>query len=239
MGITVRELVTKLTIKGDAKKKLVEFNRLDQYDKKAFVALAAGAATASTAVVALVNNVTAVGDGIAKTSRAVGVTAREFQRLRFAADRTGVPLVNLKKGLQNIERNLRDAALAAGRGNKSSFAIALEEVGLRLEDLQGLNAEEQIGLMGEALSRVADEGQRVAIAQKLVGEEAGPKFASLLAEGRDGIQKLGDEFERLGFVMDKDALDASESYQDSLTDLRTVLTGVKNAVGIQLIPIVE
>ncbi len=238
-GITVRELVVKLEVKGDAKKKLNEITAATDQVKKAFLAVSAAAVATGAAVFALVDNVTKIGDELAKTSRSTGITAREFQRLSFVADRSGVPIGNMIKGLQNIGRNMRDAALAAGTGQKTGFSIALEEVGLRLEDLTKLGFEDRIGLIGEALSRVADTGRRVALSQKLIGEEAGPKFASLILEGRAGIAKLGDEFERLGFVMDKDALNASEAFQDSMTRLTTVAIGVKNAVGVGLIPVVE
>lgn len=238
-GITVRELIVKLEVKGDAKKKLDEITKATDQAKKAFVAVAAVAVATGAAIFALVNNVTKAGDEIAKTARSTGIAAREFQRLSFVADRSGVPIGNMIKGLQNIGRNMRDAALAAGTGQKTGFSIALEEVGLRLDDLTKLGFEDRIGLIGEALSRVSDEGRRVALSQKLIGEEAGPKFASLILEGRSGIKALGDEFERLGFVLDEDALNASEAFQDSMTRMSTVFTGVQRSVSVKLIPVVE
>ena len=239
MGITVRELVTKLTIGGNATDKLAKFG-LAMNGVKAGLGILVGAVkVASAATIGLVDDVTQLGDTIAKTSRQVGISAKEFQRLSFAAERSGVPMVNLKKGLQNIERNLRDAALAAGKGKGTGFTAALDEVGLSIKDFEGLNAEEKIGLFGEALSQVADEGRRVALSQKLVGEEAGPRFASLLAEGTGGLKALGDEAERLGLVMDGKALKASEAFQDSMTNLRSVVMGLKTTIGVALIPIVK
>ena len=237
--VTVRELVTKLTIGGNAGDKLAKFG-LAMNGVKAGLDLMVGAVrAASAATLGLVDDVTQAGDAIAKTSREVGVTAKQFQRLSFAADRSGVPLQNLKKGLQNIERNLRDATIAAGKGQSTGFSAALAEVGIRLKEFEGLDAEEKIGLLGEALSQVADEGRRVALSQKLVGEEAGPKFASFLAEGTEGIKALGDEAERLGLVMSDDALAASESFQDSMTNMGSVLKGIKTTIGVALIPVVQ
>lgn len=238
-GITVRELVTKLTIGGNASEKLAKFGLAVNGVKAGLDIMVGTLKRATDATFGLVDGVTQAGDAIAKTSRQVGLTARSFQRLSFAADRSGLPLVNLKKGLQNIERNLRDATIAAGKNQQTGFTRALADVGLRLKDLEGLNAEERLGLLGEALSEVADEGRRVALSQKLIGEEAGPMMASLLAEGREGIKALGDEAERLGIVLDDNALSASEAFQDSLTNARAVLQGFKNQLAIGLLPTVK
>jgi len=237
--VTVRELVTKLTIGGNAGDKLAKFG-LAMNGVKAGLGVMVGAVkSASAATLGLVDDVTALGDGIAKTSRQIGISAKSFQRLSFAADRSGAPIQNLKKGLQNIERNLRDASIAAGEGKGTGFSKALAEVGIRLKEFEGLNPEEKLGLIGEALSQVADKGRRVALSQKLVGEEAGPKLASLLAEGTRGIKALGDEAERYGLVMGDKAIAASEKFQDTMANTKAVLTGVKAAIGVALIPIVE
>lgn len=239
MAITVRELVTKLTVKGNAMDKLAKFG-LAVGGVRAGLGIMVGAMKiASRATFGLVDDVTKLGDSVAKTARAVGLGAKEYQRLKFAADRSGIGMRNLDLGLKNIQKSIRDASIAAGKGKKDSFATALNEVGLELKDLKNLNAEEQIGLLGEALSSVADKGRRLALSQELIGERAGPKFASLLAEGTAGIKALGDEAERLGLVLDEDALDASEDFQDSLTNMRATLTGVKNVVGITLLPTIK
>jgi hypothetical protein len=239
MAITVRELVTKLTIGGNASDKLAKFGLAVNGVKAGLDIMVGAVKAASAATLGLVDDVTKVGDEIAKTSRKAGVSAKEFQRLGFSAERSGASMRSLRKGLQNIERNLRDASLAAGKGKSTGFSLALNEVGLRLKDLEGLDAEGKLGLIGDALSSVADQGRKVALSQKLIGERSGPELASLLAEGTSGIKALGDEAERLGLVMDDDALGASEAFQDSMTNLKSVIQGIKTTIGVALIPIVK
>lgn len=237
--ITVRELVTKLTIGGNAGDKLAKFG-LAMNGVKAGLGIMVGVMkVASKATIGLVDDVTKLGDSIAKTANQIGVSGKSLQRLSFAADRSGASFRGLRKGLQNIQKNLRDAEIAAGKGKGTGFTAALAEIGLRFKDLQDLSPEKQLGLLGDALNGVADKGRRMAISQKLLGERSGPNLAALLAEGTAGVKALGDEAERLGLVMGDKALKASEVFQDRMTDLRAVLKGLKTTIGVALIPIVE
>lgn len=237
--ITVRELVTKLTIGGNATDKLARFG-LAMNGVKAGLGIMVGAMKiASRATLGLVDDVTKLGDNVAKTSKQIGISARSLQRLSFASDRSGASMRGLRKGLQNIAKNIRDAEIAAGKGKGTGFTAALAEIGLRFKDLKDLSPEKQLGLLGDALNGVADKGRRMAISQKLLGERSGPNLAALLAEGTAGIKALGDEAERLGLVMGDKALKASEAFQDRMTDLRAVLKGLKTTIGVELIPIVE
>jgi len=237
--ITVRELVTKLTIGGNATDKLARFGLAVNGVKAGLGIMAGVMKVASRATIGLVDDVTTLGDNVAKTSKQIGVSAKSLQRMTFAADRSGASFRGLRKGLQNIQKNLRDAEIAAGKGKGTGFTAALAEIGLRFQDLQDLSPEKQLGLLGDALNDVADKGRRMAISQKLLGERSGPNLAALLAEGTSGIKALGDEAERLGLVMGDKALKASEAFQDRMTDMRAVLKGLKTTIGVALIPIVE
>ncbi len=237
--ITVRELVTKLTIGGNAGDRLAKFG-LQMNGIKAGLGIMVGVMKiASKATLGLVDDVTKMGDSIAKTAGQTGVAAKSLQRLSFTADRSGASMRGLRKGLQNIQKNLRDAEIAAGKGKGTGFTAALAEIGLGFKELQNLSPEKQLGLLGDALNSVADKGRRLALSQKLLGERSGPNLAQLLAEGTEGIKKLGDEAERLGLVMGGKALKASEAFVDRMTDLRAVLKGLKTTIGVALIPIVE
>ncbi len=237
--VTVRELVTKLTIGGNAGDKLAKFGLQMNGIKAGLGVLVGVVKAASAATLGLVDDVTAAGDSIAKTSAKIGITAKSFQRLTFAAERSGASTRSLSKGLQNIQKNLRDAEIAAGKGKGTGFTRALADIGLGFKDLQGLSPEKQLGLIGEALATTADSGERMAQAQKILGEKSGPELAVLLAEGTKGIKALGDEAERLGLVLDDKTVKASAAFQDRMTDVRAVLTGVKNVIGAALIPVVE
>jgi hypothetical protein len=202
---------------------------------KGFAVFAAAATGAALGVFKFVDSVATTGDEIIKTSKKIGTGVEELQRLRFAADRSGADVKKMDLAIKNLSKGMQDMADGSGLLLRN----AIEELGIQLDDLQGLTAEEKIGLIGDAMKEVEDEGQRTALAMNIFGSRAGPELVPLLLEGSKGIKALGDEAERLGLVMGEDAAKQSEVFVDRMTDLKAVLTGVKNTIGVTLIPVVQ
>ena len=202
---------------------------------KAFAIFGAAASAAAFGVFKFVDSVTKAGDDIGKEAKKIGVGTTELQRLRFAADRSGASAKSMSLAIKNSAKQLEDAK----NGGAKLFRDALTEIGVELEEVQGLTAEERLVLFADRLADVGDEGKKTALAMNLFGARAGPELLPLLKEGGAGIRALGDEAEALGLVMDEEGVAASERFQDRLTDLQAVLTGVKNEIGVALIPVVE
>lgn len=199
-------------------------------------AVTAAVTAAGGAVLALTNRVATAGDEIAKTATKFGVTVEELQRLRFAADRSGASVETMTQAVRE-QSKLIDEARQAG---VTPFTMALDRVGLSLEELErATGAEERFGIIADALRAVSNTGERTALSMKLLGEEVGPQLVPLMLEGSRGIRALGDEAERLGLVMSEDAAKASEGFLDTMTNLRARLTGIVNTIGTKLMPLVQ
>ena len=184
----------------------------------------------------LTSGVAASGDEIAKTAKKYGIATDELQRLRFAADRSGASAEKFTLGFSNFSKRLEDGL--GGRGTEG-FADALDTLGVSLSSLQGLSRESQLGVIADSLKGIGDDSQRTALAMELFGRKAGPELVPLLMEGSAGIDALGDEAERLGLVMGKDALDSSEAFMDRMTDFKAVLSGLKNTIGSEMLPVLS
>ena len=234
MGITVRELVTKLTVDdGSATTKLARFGLAVNGITAALNIMVAGLEFAKRATIGLILEISQQADALDKTAASTGLTTQAFQRLGFIAEQTGTPMTNLIKATQNVGRNMRDAALA-GEG-KGSFNIALKQIGLTIEDLVGLDFPTQLGIMADALNKLTDPAQRVALSQKLIGEEAGPKMAALLAGGSAAIQKLTKDFEDLGGATSAANIKAGVDLVGALTSAKTAIALVRLEV-LELAP---
>ena len=151
----------------------------------AFAGLAKGLAAGTAAAVATIPTLIVEQTHLAK---AAGVTVQEFERLSHAASQNGVEAEDLKQGILDLRMGLDDVATGAG-GNA---AEGLKRLGISLRDIQGLSAEDQFGIIADALNKVEDAGERGSLAMRVFGEDGGPKLMTLLSQGSEGIKKLGD-----------------------------------------------
>ncbi|MCK5549330.1 MAG: hypothetical protein KAI41_02240, partial [Hyphomicrobiaceae bacterium] len=202
---------------------------------KALAAVGVAALAAGAAIFKLVDSVTKSADEVVKGSKAAGLGTEAYQRLSFAAKISGTDIKAISIASKTAARGLNDAA-TKGTG---PMVEGLELVGLRIEDVIDLPFEKQLGVFADAISGLDSESEKLAASQLLLGSRSGPQLATLLAEGSAGIEALGDEAARTGGVLGGDALAASAEFQDSITRMKTVIGGVVNTVGIELIPVVE
>ncbi len=202
---------------------------------KAFAAVGVAALAAGAAIFKLVNSVTKAADEVIKGAKVAGIGADEYQRLAFAAKISGADIQQIAVASKTVARGMNDA-VTKGTG---PLIEGLELVGLRIEDVIDLPFEKHLGVFADAISGLDSESEKLAASQLILGGRAGPKLATLLAEGSEGIKALGDEAARTGGVLSGDALAASAEFQDSITRMKTVIGGVVNTVGIELIPVVE
>lgn len=190
--------------------------------------------TAAAFAVDLVTGFASAGDEVAKTARQTDTNAQSFQRLRFAAERSRVSASSLDRSMRTLLVGLSDVR-EKGTG---PAAEALDLLGLSLDDIPTDDAEGALGIIGDALRDLEDPADRAAAAAKLFGARAGVELKLLLDEGSEGIRDLGDQAERLGGVLDDDALTAAENLTDGFTNLQTALGGAKNQIGAALAPAV-
>jgi len=202
---------------------------------KAFAAVGAAAVAASVGIFKMVDSITAAADETVKGAKAAGIQADEYQRLAFAAKISGTNTKALSIASRTISRGFNDAA-TKGTG---PFVEGLELVGLRLEDIAELEFEDRLGVIADAINGLGSESEKLAASQLLLGARAGPQLATLIAEGSEGIKRLGDEAERTGGVLSDEALKSAADFQDEMTRLRTTLGGVANEIGLELAPVVQ
>lgn len=171
--------------------------------------------------------------GVADAAAQIGVETRELQRLHYALEMSGGQAESVNKAILEQNKLMREGATNAA----TPFVKALEEIGLKLETVQNLGAEDRFGRIGESLAQVQDKGRQAALSLALFGGE-GSKILPLALEGRSGIAALGDEAERLGYVLGDDVVAAGSALDDSLQKTQILINGIKNDIGAALMPTV-
>lgn len=163
------------------------------------------------------------GDNIDKMSQKMGMSSGTYQEWDFIMQHCGASIDSLQSGMKTM-------ATAAETGSD-----AFAQLGISQEQIASMSQEDLFSATISALQNVTDETERTYLAGKLLGRgatELGP-LLNMSAEETDAMrQQLHD----LGSVMSNDAVKAAAAYQDSLQNLQTAFTGVKNKLAGEFLP---
>ena len=230
----VRELITRLGFDADDQK-VSRFDRRVANLKKTVVATSAAFVAAAGAAAKLAVDTARYGDEVAKTSRQLGLASEELQEYRFAFDRLGVSQGQADAALERFNRRLGQAREGTGQARDR-----FEDLGISLRDSEGefRGMSDLLPEVADAMSQAEDAAQQAAIAQDFFGRSGG-RLAMALAEGGDEIRDLREEFRLLGGGLTNEQTKAAELFTDSMTNMRTVLSGLRLQIGARLMPIFQ
>jgi len=223
-----------IRIKGDVSQLEKELNRGEKSvrgfgDKirKGFGAIRPALLGAVAAVTAAAGTLTLMGknalqmaDDLGKAADRIGITTEGLQRLRYAADLAGVGNAQFDKALSQLIKRMGEAARGSG-----SLITGLQGVDDQLlANLQNATStEEAFLLIADAIAATEDPAKRAAIANATMGRQ-GILLINTLAQGSEAIKRQGDELQRFGGLLTREAAAAAESFNDSLTELATFVS---------------
>lgn len=184
-------------------------------------ALTAGLAAAATAAAFEFNKVSKEIDNVAKTALLLNVGVNELQQLQFVANKAGVTTQNLNLGLQRMTRRLGEAARGGGEAKG-----ALEALGVDIDKIAKLSADEQFNTIAKALAGVTDESKQLSLAFKFFDSEG----AKIINAIRLGVDDLGADFEELGLGITDSQTKAVQEVSDQFTLLGTITKSIKQNI---------
>lgn len=200
------------------------------------VATAALAATTAATVAGAkaftsgVANVAQYGDNIEKTSQKLGIGVTKFQEWDYVMNIAGTSMNNMTMGMKTMTNQLDNAK------NGSADALAkFEALGLSLEDIQSMSREEIFEASIKGFQNMAESTERAALANDLFGR-SGQELTPLFNMTNEETQKLIETANQYGMVLSEDAVNASATFQDSLTTMRNTMTGLKNSMLSEFLP---
>ncbi|MCB5201730.1 hypothetical protein LH464_04455 [Neorhizobium sp. T786] len=193
---------------------------------------AGGAGVIATAY-GLAKSAADVGAELTEMSGKLGIGAEALQEYRFAAKMSGVEIATFDKGVEKLGIN----AVEASKGNKQ-LAAAFKSLGIRVRGSGGAmrSTEDILDDTMAALSGIEDPLKRNQLAFKLFGK-SGVDLTKMLGDGAEGLRDLREEARRTGNVMSEDAARAGDELGDRVDALVERVTGLKNLLGVQLIPV--
>jgi len=214
---------------GRAEKRLKQFKKEAQDAGKAIGAAFLGFASAASLLVkASIDSF----DATSKLAASVGTTTEALSALTYAADLSGISQEELGSSLSKLAKNSAEAAA----GTKAQ-AAAFDALGVSATNADGSlkNTDVLLGEIADEFAGYADGAAKTALAQEFFGK-SGAKLIPLLNAGAAGIEELKKEAEALGLVIGGDAASAAEVFNDNLSRVQGVVTGLFNRVAQQLLP---
>lgn len=189
----------------------------------------ASISAAGAAVFAFADNVASVGDTIDKQSQKLGLSAKGYQEWEAVLGHCGASIDSFKGGMKTLTS-------AITTGSKSQVA-AFKAVGLSMEQVQSMSREDVLNAVITGLQGMDESAERTSIATTLLGKAAG-ELGPLLNTSAEDTAAMKQAVNELGGVMSDEGVAASAAFKDALQDLTTIGTGLKNALGTQVLPYV-
>jgi lambda family phage tail tape measure protein len=191
------------------------------------LALAAGAAIGTGALVASIKNAMDSVDGLAKSARALGTTTANFQALARSAALAGIGIGELQATAQRLQVSLVNAAeKGAGPAAKS-----LDKINLSARDLVGLPIDQQLTRITEGLRSISNPAERSAAAVELLGKQ-GPR----MLEVADNMARMREEMQRVGLALSEVDASAIEQAGDAFTELGFIFESIRQKIAAELAP---
>ncbi len=153
-------------------------------------------AGATTQLFMMANRLTQNAAAIEDFSRQTGIAASELAGLGYIAEQDGASLEALGAGIKRMTRTINDA-----EDGLQTYIRSFDALGISVDQLSGQSVEEQFYIIAEAMSKVADDSTRAALAQEIFGR-GGMQLIPMLDRGREGIEEMADEARELGIILD-------------------------------------
>lgn len=234
-AVIIDELFILLGVKGDGSLKKTENALTRITDSAKQLGVAFGVGFVAHGFARFVDEQRKVGDQLDKTSKKLGVTTDDLQKLRHAGKLAGVGSDEITKSLAALQKQARDASL----GSQSTI-MAFSRLGVSVRGAGG-GLKSATSLFREAvggLHRLGNATERSAIAQQIFGD-TGLLLATNFGQGEKSLESLEKEMARFGGGFSQRAIAASAKLTDTMTRWELASRSLKGVLAESLLPIVD
>lgn len=189
----------------------------------------AGAAV-SGAIGALAVKSGMAADDLNTLSKVTGIGTSKLQMYKLAAEQVDVSVEAMAKSNQILKKNMLTAS--EGGSNVKYF----KQLGISVKDTNG-NLRDSDEVFQEAIKKLGsmkNETERDALAMKLFGKSAS-ELNPLIEDGGETYARVAKMMNDNGLkVVDQKTLDQANSFNDKISDIKTVAGAAIQSIGTQL-----
>jgi hypothetical protein len=162
------------------------------------------------------------------------ISTDAVQELGYAADVTGASSEGMRVAMQRLALGMEHAK----KTGSGPLVDALQQLRVPMAALRKENLEQNLEAIANGFAKAGPGVNKTALAMEIFGRQ-GAQLLPLLNKGAGGIRELRAEAQRLGVVMDKDAIEKAEEFEIAQKRLAATLTGLRNTAVQALLPTLE
>jgi hypothetical protein len=167
-------------------------------------------------------------DRLDELSIKTGVSTEALSRLGYAAQFSGLDIETVATSINKMQKALS--------GNEKQ-ANLFSSLGLDIKRLKAEKPDVAFGEIADAINSLASPTDRAMAAMQIFGKE-GANLLPFLAEGSEGLRKLGEESDAFGkTVKDTDAIQVAKMV-DGFGKIKSAFEGAMNTIVIQAAPMI-
>jgi len=172
-------------------------------------------------------------DEILTLASTSGLATDTIQKMNYASELLDVSTETITGSMTKMIRNMENARKGTG-----DAAEAFRKLHLRVTDSNGQlkNSEQMFYEVIDALGKVRNETERDALAMQIFGRSA-RELNPLIEAGSSALKELGDEAERMGYVMDENTLQRFGALDDAMQRFKNQTQAFKQSIAMVMLPV--
>lgn len=217
-----------------ARKSIANFGMGVANVSKRVVQLGAVMATAAVAGVTVLTKRSMESiDAIAKMADRLGDTTKALVGLQHAGQITGITIEVMGKSLERLVRTIGEV-----RTGTSEAKETFEMLRLSADELATMQPSQAFVRVAEAISMLTTRADQAQASYRLFGRQ-GVALINTLMLGRKGLAGMAAEAEKLGLTFNRIDAAQVEAANDSITRLKSVITGLGRTLAVELSPFIQ
>lgn len=202
----------------------------------AILGITAAVGGATVAIKKIMQTTIQYGVQVDKMTKQADISAKSFTRLAYAAEQEHASMDTLAKSLQLLPKYMQYA-----KDGMATYKREFDRMGISVTDANG-NLKSGLDILMEMADYMSNKSipntEKTATAMTLLGRR-GAEMVPFLSLGREEIEKLGDEAERLGLVIDDITAKKMKAFDDEITKAKMGIKGFSVTIGTELMPYIK
>lgn len=183
----------------------------------------------------IVHSFAGIADEAGDVAARLNVGVRKLTAWQYAARTMGIENETLTGALDKLTINLGKAVATS-----SPAGQLFARLGVRVRDGATKRIRPLADLLPEiidGLNKIKDPAIRAAAAATLFGKSGWQDMIEFTSKGSKGLAELVREAERVGAVIGDDTVDKAEAYNKAWAKMVSTFSGLRNAAGSALLPV--